>query len=306
MEYETIWKPQTVGEAAATRHPIAKDWQELVGSGPFSRSVQKLCMPMVSNLPKQRNKGTSSQANSRTTSEIIPAPKEETDESSVEGSHCTGLHHGSLDLEAHCNGNPETFPCWLSPQSYLAYSAGFGVELPEARASGTGKRRGEDCTLETLPLAPDKKKLKNLAPISPSSMKAGSCLSPTSVRLGLPEAKLPFTDTAIKETEFPQSLRLRSRQKKGSWPFTCGFTHTTYWGEMSRYSCGISCDTSVDRLFCSGITALLIKKSLSKDSCLRHPDSRSNGYRDTPLNSTPLNMSGLRVNEPYPTVRPTT
>ena len=306
MEHETLWKPQAIGEAAPTRHPVAKGWQEPVDSGPFNWGIEKLSMSLVPKLSKQGNEWTSSPTHSWSASEIIPIPKEETGEASPEGFFRIRLQHRALDIEAHRKSHLGTLPGSLPPQSCVAHSIRFRMELSEARTSGVGKRRGSDCALETLPLAPYKKKLKGLAPISPSSMKAASCLFPISVRLGLPKGKLPFIETAIRETKFPPSPRLRSRPKESFWPFMSGFILTTSRDEMSRHSCAIFCDTSVDRLSCFGITALPIKKKPSKACCANTPDSILNGFPAMHLNSIRPSLSGHRVKKPLPIVRPMT
>lgn len=85
------------------------------------------------------------------------------------------LSQRALDVEADCDLDSPGVRCPLSPEPSVPCPSIVWVELSGARAPGDSARRGRHRALEALPMAGYKKKREDLAPTSPSSMRAASC-----------------------------------------------------------------------------------------------------------------------------------
>ena len=87
-----------------------------------------------------------------------------------------------VDPAAHRHADRETFRDTLSSRPCVAGDAGLGLDVSEAGAAGAATGRERHRALEDTRVAADKKKPKDLGPISSSSTKAASSSSLTSAR----------------------------------------------------------------------------------------------------------------------------
>ena len=145
--HETLRKPEAIGEAAPTSDPVARQGHELVGGGSTGRILRKLCFSMAAGLSKGRGGGPKSQSLSGSSCQALKTREEAISKPFAERPFSLWLRHRSLDNKTGGRANSEVFWNSLSSQSPLATSDGVGMELSEARASGSENERIADRTL---------------------------------------------------------------------------------------------------------------------------------------------------------------
>jgi hypothetical protein len=304
MGHETPWIPRGTGKAPTTGDNLAERKQDEPVSGRTHRgSIQKLRLSMVPRVPGGWVQSPSLKDNFRASSETLSPRKRGPNGVALVRSAGRGISDRSLDLETDCPNHPETLWDSVSSESRLATASGHGMELPETRAPGSATQRERDCALEGLPVAPYKKKPKDLGPIWSSWMNRASCSFPISVGPGLRRGKPPSCITSTNRTGFPRSMRCRCRPNGNAWRFISGSGGGTLMDWMSALSLGSCSSTSGDPSFCCGIAvpSTVVKKSSGISRTI--PGFIWNTSRPMPPNLTRLSMYGIRQTALFRTLR---
>jgi len=302
--YETPWIPRGTGEAPSTRNRVTERKQDNPFSrGAFDGSIKKLRFPMVPRVPRGRVQGPSFKGDSRTSSEVVSKGEKEISGTTFVRSAGCRVSNRPLDLETDCPNHPQAPWHPVSSESRMAAASGNGMELPETRAPGFTKERERDCTLEGLPVAPYKKKPKDLGPIWSSLMNRASCSFQISVAPGLRRGKPQSSITSTNRTGFPLSMPCRSRQNGSAWCFISGSGSgilTVWMSVLSLKGCS---NISGDPSFCCGIgePSTVVKKSNTFSFNIQ--GFIWNISRPMLLNLTRPNMSGIRLTALFPIVR---
>lgn len=302
--YETLWNRTTAGKAAPAGHPAVKSGQKSVGSSTGFKRICKFSISLVSDVPKEGFTGVESPAHSWTSTQAVQVSEEPIDKVASEGTPGSWLSNRSMDLKADSqNDRPEVWGS-VPPLPRLEASGKFGMELSETRAPGVAKERRKNCPLEALPLAPYKKKPKNLGPIWPSLMNPVFCLFLTSPEPGHPGVRPLSFIIFISRTEFPPSVRSRYPRKEGVWPFTFGFAAAILPAWMSELSSRICSNISEVQWFSCGTGEPSTGEKKSNDSSLNIQDCMSNTFPPMHQNLILQNMFGIRLTGPFQTVHP--
>lgn len=155
--HETFRQLGATGEAAPTSDLVAREGDDLIGSGSTSRVLRKLRFPTAAGFSKGRGEGSGLQSLSGSSSRALERRKETTGEPFDERFRSIWVHHRSLNHAAGGRGNSHVLWSSLSSQPPLVTPDGAGIELSEARTPGSGNGRGGDRTLEEETVAGDKK-----------------------------------------------------------------------------------------------------------------------------------------------------
>ncbi len=300
--HETYRKPDAIGEATPTSDPIAKEGQDIVGSGTNSRFISKFCISMATGLSRRRGEGFNCPSGPGASSQAFGGEEEGPCRTLDERPLGFWLQHGYLDHSTCCRGNPKTSASSLSSQPYLASADRVGMELSEARAKGKGEERRRDRTLEEEALAHNKKKPSNLGPIWPFSMKVGFCSYQMSVGHGLPEDEPQSCIISIGGRGSRLSLRLPYRQSGDTWGFISISMRKISRQWMSQSFCITFCNTSAVMSSYCGTGLLSIRENLSAAFVTSILVSMWNGFLGMPLNSIQMSLFGPRLNADYPIV----
>jgi hypothetical protein len=303
MGHETPWIPRGTGKAPSTGHCLAERRQDKsVGGSPYSGSIKKLRFSMVPGVPEGRLQGPSFKDDPRASSQALSEREENPNGDALVRPAGRRLSDRPLDFETDCPDHSQAPWHPVSSQSCVEDTSEDGLELPETRAPGFTKERQRDCALEGSPVAPYKKKPKDLGPIWCSWMSRVSCSFQPSVAPGLREGELRSSITSTNRTGFPLSMRCRCRRNGNVWPCTSDFgleISTVWTSGLSLEGCS---NISGDPSFCCGIgeRSTVVKKSNSFSWNI--PGSIWNTFRPTPPNLTRQNMSGIRLTAHSPIV----
>jgi hypothetical protein len=305
MGHETPRIPRGTGEAPSARGRVAEGRQDdPVGGSAFSRSIQELRFPMVPGVPGGRVQGSSFKGDPGTSAQAVSnRARQPIENPSVRSAGCR-IPDRPLDLEAYCPNHSQALWRSVSPQSCMAVASGNELELSEARTPGVAEEGERDRPLEGLPMAPYKKRPKDLGPIWSSSMSLASCSFPTFVVRGLPRGKPRCSITFTNSTEFPRSMPCRSRRNGNVWHFISGSGDATLTGWMFGLFSKSCSSISGAPWFCCGTgePSTGVKKSSGFLSTIR--GFIWNTFRPTLPSLIPLNMSGTRRTALFPIVHP--
>jgi hypothetical protein len=301
--HETPWIPRGTGKAPPTRDRITERKQgDSFSRGALGRSVKELCFPMVPGVPGGWIQGPSFKGDSGASSQAVSNREKQISGSPLVRSADCRVSDRPVDSETDRPNHSQALWHPVSSQSCVAAASRDAMELPETRASGSAKERERGCALESLPVAPYKKKPKNLGPDWSSSMNPASCSSQTFVVPGPRKDKPRSSITSTSRTEFPPSMPWWYRPNGNAWRSTSGFGSgilTVWMFVLSLKSC---LNTSETPWSCCGIGARsTVVKRLS--SFLQSIQGFiENIFRPMLLNLTLQNMFGIRLTVPFPTV----
>ncbi len=300
--HETSGNPNATGEAAPTSNPVIGERDEFVGGGPTGKILRKLCVSMATGLSQGRREGAESPSFSGSSCQAFGAREEATVDPFAKRSFIFRLQHRPLDDAAGGRSNSEVLWNSLSSQPPLATPDRVGMELSEARTSGSRKGREGDRTLEEKALAGNKKKPPYLEPIWPLLMKAVFFLSRIFVGRGRRGERLPSCIIFTDETGSRRSLVLLSRPSGDTWAFTSDFKarilRPLTWGTF----CAIFCGTFVDRLSSYGTKLSFIGENRFMSSSIAIQGFMWNGSPATPLSLTQSNSYGPKRSGDWPIV----
>lgn len=307
MGHETPWIPRGTGEAPSTRDRVAERRQhDSVGCGAFGRSIKKLRFPMVPRVPGGRLQGPSLQGDPGTSAQAVSSrATQPIGDPSVRSAGCR-VSDRPLDFEAYYPNHSQALWGSVSSQSCMAVASGNGMELPEARTPGFTEKRERGRPLEGLPVAPYKKRPKDLGPIWSSSMSLASYLFPTFVVRGLRREKPRCSITFTNRPEFLRSMPCRCRRGGNAWYFISGSGGATLMAWMFGLFSKSCSSISAAPWCCCGTVgpSTGVKKSSGFLSIIR--GFMWNTFRPMLPSLIPLNMSGTRRTALFPTVHPRT
>ncbi len=304
MGHETPWIPGGTGKAPSPSRCLAERRQDNpVGRSANSRSIKELRFSMVPRVPGGWVQGPSFEDDPRASSQALPEREGNPNRATLVRPAGRRVSDRPLDLETDCPNHPQTLWHPVSSESRMAAASENGMELPETRAPGFTKERERNCALEGLPVAPYKKRPKDLGPIWSSLMNRASCSFPISVAPGLRKEKLRSSITSTNRTEFPPSMPCRCRQNANAWRFISdsgGGTLTVWMSGLSLEDCS---DISEAPSFCCGIGERSTAVKKSNNFSWTIPGFIWNTSRPMPLNLTRPNTSGTRLTALSQTVR---
>ena len=166
MRHETPWIARGTGKAPSTSHWLAERRQDKpVGGSAYSGSIQELRFSMVPGVPGGRLQGPSFKDDPRASSQALSKREGNSNRAALVRPTGCRVSDRPLDLETDCPNHPQAAWDSVSPQPCVENPSGDGLELPETRAPGSTKERERNCAVEGLPVAPYKKKPKDLGPI---------------------------------------------------------------------------------------------------------------------------------------------
>lgn len=300
--HETLWNRTTVGKAAPAGHPSVKSGQKSVGRGTGLECICKLGVSLVANISREGFRRATPQAHSRAPTKAVEVSEKTIGKGAPEGPPSRRLSDRPVDLEPDSQSDRPGVRGPISSLPRLEAPGKPGMELSETRASSFAKEGRRNCPLEAVPLAPYKKKPKDLGPIWSSSMNPGFCLSPMSLVLGHPKGRPLSFIISISKTEFLPSVVCRCLPEEGVWLFIFGFAHAISLVWMFVLSSKACSSTSGVRWFCCGTEELSTvgRKSSNFFSVIR--DCTFMSFPLTRRNSIRQNMFGIRPTVPSPTV----
>lgn len=302
--YETIWKPQAIGEATPTRHPVAAKGQESSRGSGGSRRLRKFCLSMETGASEERGRRTVSQACFWPPSQTLSLSEKGVSQSASERTSCSRIWDRPMDHPPCKGGDSKVFWGVLSPKSFMAVFNRVGVELSEASTASQRERRSCHSPLEAVSLAAYKKSLNDLTPILSSSMKAAVFLSLMSVEHGRLKDRHPSCGIATKEGRYRLSLLLRSVPRENAWVFT-GVSMTQILPAIKSWLFSSFCCVIFRDILCSyGIIARLIRVAMSSSSWQLIKGFMRKGFLDTLQNLTRMNSFGHILNVRRPTRYP--
>lgn len=294
LGHETLWNIKTARKAKTASHYFTESGTELSLCCVKVESFLKFRGPLVSGLQKKGRSGTSAQAGARTSTKVVKVSEAEVDTYTCKGPTIRRLLHQSVDSKADCKGDREAFWGALPPRTCVVADDRVGLELAETRATSYREGRRSHRPVEETRVASNKKKQKDLAPISHFSTKADFYLSPTYARPGRRWGKLRSTDTAISVIRYPPSLVLRSPLRESVWAFTCIFTQPISQQLKCSSFYATFCAICEDMLCLSGM-APLSTEALSSEIFFNDKEGSMYTVSQPMLqNSIPMNLSGPR------------
>lgn len=298
MGYETPWNTSKSGKTKNACHRLAKIRQDLpMGSSQIGR-FSKLGSTLGSSLSQKRQRSIASQADSGASALAVRETKKETGEHSPSRTSTSRLQNRALDVKACGRGDRGEFWHSLLNGKPLEADAQLGVELPEAREASTRTGREGDRALETLSVAPYKKKPKDLGHIWPSSMKVVFFWFPMSSARGLREVR-PRSCVSLEAIVERSLLSLRSVFPPGGEVSPCmpGSVAKRTSGLLRWQSFSVICSsTYADRLSSCGTPVVLTKGPRSRSFSSTIPGFTPTSFLATLLNSTRPNSFGTTSN----------
>src|SRR5512139_2851368 len=303
MGHETPWIPRGTGKAPPTRNRVTERKQDdSFSRGALGGSIKELCFPVVPRVPGGRFQGPSFNGDSGASSQAVPNREKQIGGSPLIGSAGCRVSDRPVDSETDRPNHSQALWHPVSSQSCVAVASRDGMELPEARAPGSAKERERGCALESLSVAPYKKKPKNLGPDWSSSMNPASCSSQTFVAPGLRKDKPLSSITSTSRTGFPPSMPWWYRRNGNAWRSTSGFGGGILTDWMFVVSLKSCLNTSETPWSCCGIGArsTVVKRLSSFLQSIR--GFIESIFRPMLLNLTLQNMFGIRLTVPFPTV----
>lgn len=307
MKHETLWNTSNLTEAAPESDRLTPCGEKLSFSGSKDWRFIEFCGEMESSLSAEGEKRTSAQTRTGSAFMADGFSKEEVAE--IAGKRAAGswLSHRPLDIKAYWRNNRETFWHPLLYRQSLEVNDCVPVELPETGKESEGEKRNRHSFLDTLSVAPYKKKLKKSGLTWSSSMKVDFCWYQLLQKPGHQKGRLPLCklqETGARFLPSPQSVFL---QKENDWRFTSNFISIkTSVPDNWLISSDISCDILKNRYSFFGTEAGCINQNLFNASWIVIPEFTRTTSRVTPRNSIPMNLSGHNLKKPLPMVFPIT
>lgn len=175
MGHETHRISSELGEAPSSCRGVVKGWGRDSSDRPAGPGIAWSRAPLDSRLEEARRRGAGVQAHAGQAHEADRQAAREAPDAPPRRSDGLRLSQRAVDVTADGDGDSSGIRCAVSPEPSVARPARVGVELSGARAPRDSARRGRHRALDATHVARHKKKLEDLAPTSPSSMRAASC-----------------------------------------------------------------------------------------------------------------------------------
>jgi hypothetical protein len=301
MTHATTRKRRATGEAPSTRCSAVGVRSKPVGRRPSGRGGGEFRVSVAAGLPAEGRPRPGRQTDPRSAAPIVRGPKAPAGDVAGSRRRPRRVSHGALDAAAGGRADSRGVRGAVSPGACLEGADRAGLELPEAGAPRRRAGRSGDRPVEAAGLAADKKTPLAGGRISSSSMRAGSCSSPTSAEPGPPAGRLPACATAIATIASRSAVASRSPRTAGAWRCTCGAAHGISAGWTSGRFSSTCCAISGARSPCSGIAGRSIGGAKSARSWPTIRGSRFTTSPRTPPSSIPPSTCGRRPTRNSPT-----
>lgn len=292
MMYETIWKPQTIGEAPPTRDSIAERGQKSFRDSKESRFFDQFSHALAGRLQEERRRGIVALACARSPLQTYRATKEATDGIAIERGAGDGLWNRPLDDTAGKKNNQAGVWGNLSRQPFVAFFDRVGMELAETGGPGKGKKRKSNRTLEAVPVAAYKKSPRSSWRIFSLLMKPVACLSRQFAKPGRCEDRRPFYGIVIDGIGFQLYRGSASARRETILAFTGDFIKKILPAMKLFLSLNISHGISRGISWLSGTVVRLIGAGKSKNFYLLTRVYARNDFQDMHRNSILMNLFG--------------
>lgn len=156
--HETSRNRPALGTATPTGHPVAQGGYCSVGNRLGRGCLRELSIPMGRGLPKAEAPGIAVTTDPRSSPSLSVAQRERLAALLLKGPLAKGLSHRFMDLETYRAADPPAVRGAVPSLSCLEAPDPVGMELSEARMPSAATGRGRDRTMETILLAPYKKR----------------------------------------------------------------------------------------------------------------------------------------------------
>src|SRR4029450_854194 len=216
MTHAPAWSLPATGEAPSSRGSAVGLGPDPLGRRPSGRGGREFGVSLVARLPAEGFPRAGGQADAGTTAAAVQGTETPTRDVAWPGRAPCWLPDGALDAAAGGRSDSPGVRGALSPGACLEGADGARLELSEAGAPRRRAGRGRHRPVEARGVAADKKTPLDVAPISCSSMRAGSCSSPTSVGRGHPKGRPPACATATATIASRCAVVWRSRPSDGA------------------------------------------------------------------------------------------
>src|SRR5262245_52300582 len=195
MAHATVWYAQATGEAPSSRCSAVGVGPESLGRGAADRSRREFGLSLAANLSTQGDTRSGGETDPGTSSTAVGGTETAPGEGADARRGASGVPNRAVDAAARGRTDPPEVRRALSSRARLEGPDRLRLELPEARTTRRRARRGRDRALDPRRMAADKKTPRDVAPISYSSMRAGSCSSPMFGVLGRRRGKRRVSGT---------------------------------------------------------------------------------------------------------------
>ena len=304
MAHATFWYAQATGDAPSPRCSAVGVGPESLGRGAAERSRREFGVSLAANVSTQGDPGPGGETDPGTSSTVVGGRETATGEAADLWRSASGVPNRAVDAAARGRTDPPEVRRALSSRPRLEGPDRLGLELPEARAARRRARRGRDRALDPRRMVAHKKTPRDVAPISCSSMRAGSCSSQMFGALGRRRGRPHVSGTGIATIGCRSAAGWPSRQSIGGWRSTSGVVRITSPVSTSRPFSVTSCVICADRSTCSGIAVQFIAGEKSVHSSRLILDSSPTTSLRTHLNSIRPSTCGPRLIMNSPTAHP--
>lgn len=305
MSNETIWNPKAARKAAPTRNRTAEKRLYLVGSSEKARLFSRLGLSLAADVPGRRRSSHEGKAGTGASAKADAWPKEDIDTNSAERSSFVRIPYRVMDAKTCGRSDREKIRHSISSESFMAFSNGSRMELPEARKTSQRARRESHTALEAVRMAAYKKKPIGLVLILSFLTKAASCWFPISDAHGRHGGKLPiflWRGIGRKYRLFPLSVFLLKESALPS--ISDSMLLKTSRRRKLKDFCTTLGDILEDMLFFCGIRVRFTKPVWLRNVLQRIKKLAPISFPAMPLNLIPLNLYGLSLKGPLQTPYP--
>jgi len=302
MGHATPWNASTARSTKTSSRSSAASWQDLPVCGRDSKRFDKLRGALGPGLSPRWGSSPAGQTDARAPARVVQIAEAQAPRTA--GARCwrSRLYDRAMDFAANCQADRETFRDSVSLRSCVASDDGPKMDVAETGAPSHAEKRASHRRLEEASVTGDKKKPKDLGPISYSSMKADSSSSLTCARPGRRLAIPRSLNTGTRGSGFLPSPQSVSPHRASALDFTSVSTAPILRGWRSSASCVTFCGTCADRWCCSGMVAPSTGASSSKSSFANTSGSMCIDFQPMPQSSIPMSLCGPKPRALWPMV----
>jgi len=304
--HETPGNPRTAGKEAPAGHPFVQSGQEPASHCTGFECFSEFSVPVASGLPGERGSGITAPTDARPSSQADQSSKKPSCPGAIKRPSGGGVSDRFMDLKPGSQSDPPTVRRSISSQPCVETPRRPWVELSEAGATSSTKRRGRDRSLEAVPLAPYKKTPTDVGPIWSSLMNRAFCSFRTLRGPGPRKGRPPFFTTFTSRIVFRPSMLWPYRRNGNVWLCTFNFELGILRAWISALSSNIWFAIFEVPLFCYGTEAPFIGGKRLKNTFLNIPASRRSISLLMRRNSIRQNMFGTKRTVRSPMVLPRT
>jgi hypothetical protein len=294
LSHETSGNRATTGKASPTGNPVVKSGQEPVGGSECHKLFCKFGVPMVSDISNKRVERLATTTHSWSSTQAYQSTKGEARKTASKRSVSCWLSNRYVDITASGRSNRPSVRHSVSSFPCLETSRKYEVELPETGTPSPATGRRQNRSLETISMASYKKTRHNVGPIWCFLMKAAFYSSPLSDARGLQKERRRTSIISTSKTVFLLSVPLPYPPKESASLSISAIRPRISTVSMSGLFSGPYLNIFEDLWSCSGMAVQSTDGKKSHNLLSGIQGSKSNGSRHMHLNSTLLNMFGIK------------